>query len=93
MALQDSFDDPGVLERVHARDFEADHAFDDGSTGPALRVAGASGGETWHRLDDRAGAALRSYVEVLGPRSGRYLFATDDVFDGEPPSAGGPPGR
>ena len=92
MALQDSFDDPTVLERVHGRDFEAEHRFEDGSSGPALRLTGPSGGETWQRLDERAGAALAAYVDQVGADSGRYLFATDDVSDGEPPSAGDPRG-
>jgi hypothetical protein len=92
-ALGPLLDDPSVLEGVQARDFDADHAFDDDSRGPALRVAGVSGGDAWLRLDDRAGRALAAYVEAFRLGPGGYLFATDDVRADEPPGARDPRGR
>lgn len=92
MALREGFADPGVLERVHVRDFETDHRHSDGSSGPALRIPGPAGSETWHRLDEAAGRALGAYVAQLHAGPGAYLFATADVLEAAPPSARDPRG-
>ncbi len=92
MALRDTFADPSVLDGVKARDFDPAHAFEDGPAGPALRVGGASGSETWQRIDERAARAIAAYVEHAGLDGGSYLFGTTDPFPREPPSHRGPDG-
>ncbi len=92
MALRDTFADPAVLDGVRARDFDPAHAFDDGSSGPALRVGGASGSATWQRIDEDAARAIAAYVEHAGLDGGSYLFGTTDQYLREPPSARGPHG-